>query len=97
MFNFVNSVVDIVIVGGFFIGGVLVVEYYLDIDIGVDGLMLFFGVLVLFENVESMFCIWGIKWVVKIIDGNYVIYGLNLYKYLYVVGFVGLEFMDIIN
>lgn len=55
----VDSMGDILFIGGFFIGGVLVVEYYLD-SIGsevnnIDGFMLFFGVLVLFDNVESMF------------------------------------------
>lgn len=95
--NLANSVADTVIVGGFSTGGALAVEHYLDTDTGVDGLMLFSGALALSENAESMSRIWGIKWVAKIIDGNYVTHGPNPYKYPHVAGFAGLELMDIIN
>lgn len=67
-----------VVVGGFFIGGVFLVDYmfkYLD---NVKGLMLFFGVLVLNGNVELLLKIWGMCWLVKMFDGDYKIDGLNL-------------------
>lgn len=100
----VDDVIDLasnmgntLIVGGFSTGGALAVEHYLDVDDNIDGLMLFSGALALSENAESMSRIWGIKWLAKIIDGDYVTHGPNPFKYPHVAGFAGLELMDIIN
>lgn len=88
---------DTVYAGGFSTGGALVVEQALTQPQGLDGLMLFSGALSLSDNAESMSRIWGIKWVARIIDGNYRTHGANPYKYPSVAGFAGLELMDIIE
>lgn len=92
-----HSMGSTVIAGGFSTGGALVVQQALDEPDGLDAVMLFSGALALTDNAESMSRIWGIKWLARVIDGNYNTHGPNPYKYPSVAGFAGLELMDIIE
>lgn len=83
--------------GGFSTGGALVVDNYLTNPSSTQGILLFSGALALSEDAENMSRIWGIKWVAKIIDGDYETAGPNPYKYPSVAGFAGLELMDVIK
>ncbi|WP_137166125.1 alpha/beta hydrolase [Salinimonas lutimaris] len=86
-----------VYIGGFSTGGALAVDQYLDEPDSVDGIMLFSGALALSDNAETMWKIWGIKLLARLIDGDYATRGPNPYKYPAVAGFAGLELMDIID
>lgn len=86
-----------VFIGGFSTGGALAVQQYLDAPDNIGGIVLFSGALALSDNAEGMSRIWGIKWVAKLIDGDYITDGPNPYKYPDVAGFAGLELMDIIE
>lgn len=83
-------------IGGFSTGAALAVEQYLTEPGDISALMLFSGALALSENAELMWKIWGIKWLARIIDGDYDSHGPNPYKYPTVAGYAGLELMDII-
>ena len=85
-----------VYIGGFSTGGALAVDHYLDNPDSLDGIMLFSGALALSDNAETMWKIWGIKLLARLIDGDYETRGPNPYKYPAVAGFAGLELMDII-
>lgn len=86
-----------VFLGGFSTGGALTVDYTLEHPDKVSAVMLFSGALALSGNAESLSKIWGIKWLAKIIDGDYQTDGPNPYKYPNVSSFAGLELMDLIN
>ncbi|WP_414828267.1 alpha/beta hydrolase [Alteromonas sp. H39] len=92
-----HSMGKTVIAGGFSTGGALVVQQALDDTESLDAVMLFSGALALTDNAESMSRIWGIKLLARVIDGSYITYGPNPYKYPSVAGFAGLELMDIID
>lgn len=81
LMNFADSVSDQVYIGGFSTGGALSTLYVLDNPDRVKGMMLFSGALALDESVESMAGYWGIKWLAKMLDGDYQTEGPNPYKY----------------
>lgn len=85
------------LIGGFSAGGTLAVQYTLTHKDNVAGLMLFSAALALSDNAEKMSNIWGIKWVAKIVDGDYQTAGPNPYKYPTVAGYAGLMLMDVIK
>lgn len=92
-----TSLSDRVVLGGFSTGGALVVDHYLSSGDNTAALLLFSGALALSEEAEGMAGIWGIKWLARLIDGDYQSHGPNPYKYPSVAGFAGLELMDIIE
>lgn len=79
--EFAKGISDQVYIGGFSTGGALSTLYVLDNPKSVEGMMLFSGALALDESVESMAGIWGIKWLSKLLDGDYSTTGPNPYKY----------------
>jgi pimeloyl-ACP methyl ester carboxylesterase len=79
--NYADSVSEQVYIGGFSTGGALSTLYVLDNPDRVKGMMLFSGALALDESVESMAGYWGIKWLSKMLDGDYETMGPNPYKY----------------
>jgi pimeloyl-ACP methyl ester carboxylesterase len=83
-------------VGGFSTGGALAVSQYLAKPDQIDALMLFSGALAIDDSAESLSKIWGVKWIAKILDGEYMAHGPNPYKYPSVSSFAGMELMDII-
>lgn len=86
-----------VVVGGFSTGGALSVDYTLKHPDNVKGLMLFSGALALNGNVESLSKIWGMRWLAKMLDGDYKTDGPNPQKYPKVASFAGLELMSLIR
>jgi len=83
-------------IGGFSTGGALATQYILMNPKQVKGLMLFSGALALSSSVENMAGIWGIKWLAKILDGDYAASGPNPYKYPSVARFSAFQLTDII-
>lgn len=83
-------------IGGFSTGGTLATQYILMNPKQAKGLMLFSGALALDSSVESMADIWGIKWLAKVLDGNYAAMGPNPYKYPGVAKFSAFQLTDII-
>ena len=83
-------------IGGFSTGGVLATEYVLQNPADVKGLLLFSGALALNSTVESMSKIWGISWLMKLLDGEYQTMGGNPYKYPNVAKFSALELLEVI-
>ncbi|MEW9797206.1 alpha/beta hydrolase [Alteromonas sp. CYL-A6] len=92
-----TSLSDQVVAGGFSAGGTLVVNHYLNHPDDIDGILLFSGALALSDNAEGMAGIWGIKWLARLVDGDYVSHGPNPYKYPSVAGYAGLQLMDMIS
>jgi pimeloyl-ACP methyl ester carboxylesterase len=82
--------------GGFSTGGALATEYILQNPQSVKGLMLFSGALALNSKVESMANIWGIRWLAKVLDGEYATQGPNPYKYPSVARFSAFELTEVI-
>lgn len=83
-------------IGGFSTGGTLATEYALQNPEHVEGLLLFSGALALTENVEKMARVWGIKWLAKFMDGEYVTHGPNPYKYASVAKHAAFMLTDVI-
>lgn len=83
-------------IGGFSTGGTLATQYILMNPTQVKGLMLFSGALALDSDVENMAGIWGIKWLAKILDGDYTATGPNPYKYPEVAGYSAFQLTDVI-
>lgn len=79
--NFADGLSNQVYIGGFSTGGALSTLYVLDNPNRVKGMMLFSGALALDESVESMAGYWGIRWLAKMLDGDYQTAGPNPYKY----------------
>lgn len=86
-----------VVMGGFSTGGALSVDYTLSHPDNVQGLLLFSGALALNGNVESLSKIWGVRWLAKLLDGEYQTDGPNPQKYPKVASFAGLELMSLIS
>jgi len=82
--------------GGFSTGGALATYYILDHPEATKGLLLFSGALQLSDNAESMGKIWGMKWISKIVDGEYQTQGANPFKYPTIAGYSGLVLVDVI-
>ncbi|MGJ8679608.1 alpha/beta hydrolase [Paraglaciecola sp.] len=83
--------------GGFSTGGVLATEYMLLNPNQSKGLMLFSGALALQPNIETLTKVWGIQWLMKVMDGEYTGQGDNPYKYSSVARFAAGELMEVIN
>ncbi|MBU2979429.1 lysophospholipase [Alteromonas sp. C1M14] len=91
------SLGDKIYLGGFSTGGALAVKQYLHHPEGIEGILLFSGALALDSGVEKLSRIWGIQWVARLLDGDYITQGPNPYKYPTIASFAGLELMEIIN
>jgi pimeloyl-ACP methyl ester carboxylesterase len=87
---------DNVYIGGFSTGGTLATQYVLTHPQQVKGLLLYSGALALTSSVETMANIWGIKWLAKILDGDYQTAGPNPYKYPTVARYSALQLTDVI-
>lgn len=83
--------------GGFSTGGVLATEYLLKKPDAAQALLLFSGALALQPNIERLTKIWGIQWMMKIMDGEYQSQGNNPYKYPSVARFAAGELMEVIT
>jgi pimeloyl-ACP methyl ester carboxylesterase len=83
-------------IGGFSTGGGLAAEYILLHPDNVKALMLFSGALALDSGNESMGKIWGVQWLVKLLDGDYQTSGPNPYKYPKIARHAGLELAEVI-
>ncbi|MCF2948673.1 lysophospholipase [Paraglaciecola aquimarina] len=83
--------------GGFSTGGVLATEYMLLNPEASQGLLLFSGALALQPNIETLTSVWGIQWLMKILDGEYTGQGTNPYKYSSVARFAAGELMEVIT
>jgi pimeloyl-ACP methyl ester carboxylesterase len=83
-------------IGGFSTGGTLATRYMLLHPEEVDGLLLFSGALALSKSAENLAYIWGMKWVAKIVDGDFVSNGPHPYRYPDVAGYAGLTLADVI-
>jgi pimeloyl-ACP methyl ester carboxylesterase len=86
----------ITFIGGFSTGGTLATRYTLLQADSVDGLLLFSGALALSSNAENLARIWGMRWLAKVIDGDFVSSGPNPYRYPDVAGYAGLTMADVI-
>jgi alpha-beta hydrolase superfamily lysophospholipase len=84
-------------VGGFSTGGGLATEYALLNPSSVKMLLLFSGALALQPNIERLSKIWGMQWVMEVMDGEYTGQGPNPYKYSHVARFAAMELMEIIT
>ena len=87
---------DLTFVGGFSTGGTLATRYMLLHPDDVDGLLLFSGALALSDSAENLGRIWGMKWIAKIVDGDFVSAGPHPYRYPDVAGYAGLTLADVI-
>lgn len=84
-------------IGGFSTGGALATEYVLLHPDEVKGLLLFSGALALDSTVETLSNIWGVQWILKLLDGEYNTQGDNPYKYPSVSRFSVGELMEVIR
>ncbi|MFT5541991.1 MAG: esterase/lipase [Glaciecola sp.] len=87
---------DTTFIGGFSTGGTLATRYMILQPDEIDGLLLFSGALALSGNAENLGRIWGMKWLAKIVDGDFVSAGPNRYRYPDVAGYAGLTLADAI-
>ena len=87
---------DEMYIGGFSTGGVLAAQYVLNNPKKAKGLLLFSGALALESKVESMANIWGMKWLAKVLDGDYQSIGRNPYKYPSVAAYSAMQLTDVI-
>jgi pimeloyl-ACP methyl ester carboxylesterase len=85
------------IIGGFSTGGALATEYSLLHPNKVSGVLLFSGALALTSSVESLTQVWGIKLLMKWLDGTYQTQGDNPYKYPVVARYAAGELMEVIK
>lgn len=83
-------------IGGFSTGGALATEYVLNHPGEYQGLMLFSGALQLDSTVETLANVWGMRWVAKMMDGDYQTEGRNPVKYPKVSTFAALQLVDVI-
>jgi pimeloyl-ACP methyl ester carboxylesterase len=83
-------------IGGFSTGGTLATRYMLLHPNEIHGLLLFSGALALSDNAENLGQIWGMKWIAKIVDGDFISTGANSYRYPDVAGYAGLTLADVI-
>lgn len=83
-------------IGGFSTGGALATEYVLSHPGEYQGLMLFSGALQLDSTVETLANVWGMRWVAKMMDGDYQTEGRNPVKYPKVSTFAALQLVDVI-
>ncbi|MFT6413407.1 MAG: pimeloyl-ACP methyl ester carboxylesterase [Glaciecola sp.] len=94
--NLISPYSDKTYIGGFSTGGTLATRYMLLHPDEIDGLLLFSGALALSESAENLGQIWGMKWIAKIVDGDFVSTGANPYRYPDVAGYAGLTLADVI-
>lgn len=80
--------------GGFSTGAAIATHYVLTHPKQASALMSFSGALALNADVESMAKLWGIKWLAKLMEGEYDEFGANPYKYAKVHGYAGMVLMD---
>ena len=83
-------------IGGFSTGGTLATRYMLMHPNEIDGLLLFSGALALSDSAENLGQIWGMKWIAKIVDGDFISTGANPYRYPDAAGYAGLILADVI-
>lgn len=83
-------------IGGSSTGGTLATRYTLLNADSVDGLLLFSGALALSSKAENLARIWGMLWLAKVIDGDFVSAGPNPYRYPDVAGYAGLTLAEVI-
>jgi len=83
-------------IGGFSTGGTLATRYMMLHPDEIDGLLLFSGALALSDSAENLAKIWGMKWIAKIVDGDFVSTGANPYRYPDTAGYAGLTLADVI-
>jgi pimeloyl-ACP methyl ester carboxylesterase len=94
--SLVSPYSDKTFVGGFSTGGTLATRYMLLHPEEVDGLLLFSGALALSKNAENLGRIWGMKWLAKIVDGDFISEGPHPYQYPDVAGYAGLTLADVV-
>jgi esterase/lipase len=87
---------DQTFIGGFSTGGTLATRYMLLHPSEIDGLLLFSGALALSKNAENLARIWGMKWIAKIVDGDFISEGPHPYRYPDVAGYAGLTVADVV-
>ena len=102
-YKHVNSIMQLVssysektYIGGFSTGGTLATRYMLLHPDEIDGLLLFSAALALSDSAENLGKIWGMKWIAKIVDGDFVSAGPHPYRYPEVAGYAGLTLADVI-
>jgi pimeloyl-ACP methyl ester carboxylesterase len=83
-------------IGGFSTGGALATQYVLSHPDQAKGLLLYSGALALDSGVETLAGIWGIKWLTKTMDGEYLTSGPNPYKYPGVASYSAVQLADVI-
>ena len=83
-------------IGGFSTGGTLATQYVLSNPDQTKGLLLYSGALALDSGVETLASIWGIKWLTKTLDGQYLTAGPNPYKYPGVASYSAIQLADVI-
>jgi pimeloyl-ACP methyl ester carboxylesterase len=84
-------------IGGFSTGGALSTEYVLLHPAEYKALLLFSGALRLDSSVETLANVWGMRWVAKLMDGDYVTQGRNPVKYPKVSTYAAFQLVDVIN
>lgn len=92
----VKPYADKLFIGGFSTGGTLATRYTLLQPNEIDGLLLFSGALALSDSAENLGRVWGMKWIAKIVDGDFVSDGPHPYRYPDVAGYAGLTLADVI-
>ncbi|MDT0593486.1 alpha/beta hydrolase [Glaciecola petra] len=85
------------VIGGFSTGGTFAAHYSIRNAKKLDALLLFSGALRLTSSAETMSKIWGIKFLAKILDGEYETMGPNPFKYPSVASYSALVLMDLIK
>lgn len=85
------------VVGGFSTGATFATHYSIENAEKMDALLLFSGALRLTGSAEAMSKIWGMKFLAKILDGEYETMGPNPFKYPSVASYSGLVLMDLIK
>jgi pimeloyl-ACP methyl ester carboxylesterase len=83
-------------IGGFSTGGALATEYVLQHPNKLQGLMLFSGALRLQSKAEMLANVWGMRWIAKQLDGDYVTEGRNPNKYPSVATYAAFQLVDVI-
>ncbi|MDP5131066.1 MAG: lysophospholipase [Paraglaciecola sp.] len=83
-------------IGGFSTGGALATEYTLLHPEKLQGLMLFSGALRLESKAEILADVWGMRWIAKKLDGDYLSQGRNPVKYPSVSTFAAFQLVDVI-
>jgi pimeloyl-ACP methyl ester carboxylesterase len=83
-------------IGGFSTGATFATRYLLLHPDEIDGLLLFSAALALSDSAENLAKIWGMKWIAKIVDGDFVSTGPNPYRYPDVAGYAALTIADVI-